>query len=52
YDKLGQHQLAYQHNESALQYRPHDPKILANKKYFEDILQQQAGSGGEHHGNQ
>lgn len=52
YDKLGQHHLAYQHNESALQYRPHDSRMLANKKYFEDILKMQTGSGGEHHGNQ
>ncbi len=52
YDKLGQHQLAYQHNESALQFRPHDSRMLANKKYFEDILHQQASSGGEQHGKQ
>ncbi|MES9774740.1 tetratricopeptide repeat-containing glycosyltransferase family 2 protein [Priestia megaterium] len=38
YDKIGQHQLAFQHNEEALKYRPQDSRMLSNKKYFEKIL--------------
>lgn len=38
YDRLGQHQLAFQHNEKALKYRPQDPRMLFNKEYFERIL--------------
>jgi glycosyltransferase involved in cell wall biosynthesis len=38
YDKQGQHQLAYEHNEMALKYRPQDPRIISNKDYFKKIL--------------
>lgn len=38
YDKIGQYQLAYQHNEKALEYRPQDPWMLSNKEYFEKKL--------------
>ncbi|WP_088185951.1 glycosyltransferase [Desulfosporosinus sp. FKA] len=38
YDRLGNYSLAYKHNEIARGYRPQDPRILYNKKYFEDIL--------------
>ncbi|PEE75267.1 glycosyl transferase [Priestia megaterium] len=38
YDRLGQHQLAFQHNEKALKYRPQDPRMLSNKEYFERKL--------------
>ena len=38
YDKTGQHEMGYQHNEKALKYRPNDPKMLSNKEYFEKIL--------------
>ncbi|WP_458104953.1 glycosyltransferase [Bacillus sp. PK3-037] len=52
YDKLGQHQFAYEHNKAALQYRPHDPRMLENNKYFEDMIQKQDSSKSDHHGNQ
>ena len=38
YDRLGQFQLGYEHNEKALKYRPKDSRMLANKKYFEKAL--------------
>lgn len=38
YDRLGQHQLAYEHNKQALLYRPGDPSMLSNKAYLESIL--------------
>ena len=38
YDQLGQHKIAYEHNEKARQYRPDDPRILQNKKYLESVL--------------
>ncbi|MZK50038.1 glycosyltransferase [Clostridium beijerinckii] len=37
YDKLGDHKLAYEHNEIAGKFRPNDRRILYNKKYFKDI---------------
>ncbi|KMY50348.1 tetratricopeptide repeat-containing glycosyltransferase family 2 protein [Peribacillus loiseleuriae] len=37
YDRLGQYQLASKHNESALLYRPNDPRMLANKEYFDGL---------------
>ncbi|GAB6992234.1 glycosyltransferase family 2 protein [Paenibacillus pini] len=43
YDRLGEHELAYQHNELARKYRPEDKAILANKLYLESILQVQTG---------
>lgn len=38
YDRIGQYQLAFQHNEKALKYRPKDSRMLLNKTYFEKIL--------------
>ncbi|MEI7028195.1 glycosyltransferase [Paenibacillus sp. y28] len=38
YDRLGNHELAYKHNELARQYRPDDPAILQNKAYLESVL--------------
>lgn len=38
YDRLGQQQLAYEHNEKARAYRPGDPRILQNKQYLESVL--------------
>lgn len=38
YDRLGQYELAYQHNELARTFVPDDPRVLHNKKYLEDIL--------------
>lgn len=37
YDKLGNHKLAYEHNEIASQFRPNDERIIYNKKYFEGL---------------
>lgn len=38
YDSLGKYELANKHNEIALSYRPKDPRMLHNQKYFEKIL--------------
>ncbi|AOT69342.1 glycosyltransferase family 2 protein [Geosporobacter ferrireducens] len=38
YDRMGLHQLAYEHNEKARAYIPNDERVLYNKRYFEDIL--------------
>lgn len=38
YDYLGKPELAYQHNEIARTYRPHDPHVLHNKRYLENKL--------------
>ncbi len=38
YDRLGLHQLAYEHNEVARSYKPNDQRVLYNKRYFEDTL--------------
>ncbi|MBS4208549.1 glycosyltransferase [Bacillus sp. FJAT-50079] len=40
YDRLGQHQLANEHNEIAAQYHPNHPSILSNRDYFKRILSQ------------
>jgi glycosyltransferase involved in cell wall biosynthesis len=37
YDRLGNHKLAFDHNEIAGQFRPNDNRILYNRKYFNDI---------------
>ncbi|GBF74544.1 glycosyl transferase [Paenibacillus sp. 598K] len=34
YDRLGQYDLAHEHNEQALLYRPSDTRMLANRKYL------------------
>lgn len=39
YSQLGNHALAYAHNEIACQYLPHHPSILHNKRYLEPFLQ-------------
>ena len=44
YDKLGLHQLAYEHNEIARSYIPHDKRVLYNKKYFEDSFKKEIDS--------
>jgi glycosyltransferase involved in cell wall biosynthesis len=38
YDRLGKHELAYEHNEIARSYRPKDTSILKNKEYLEAVL--------------
>lgn len=38
YDRLGQYELAYQHNERAAEFIPDDPKILYNRKYLGERL--------------
>jgi len=38
YDRLGDRQSAWEHNEIARQYRPSDPTILRNKSYLESCL--------------
>lgn len=38
YSRLGKHQLAFEYNEKALEYRPHDSRMLANKEYFSKVL--------------
>ena len=46
YDQLGQHKLAYEHNEQARKYSPDDSRILKNKKYLESILQKEPERNG------
>ena len=38
YDRLGKHELAYEHNEIAREYSPENAQVLYNKKYLEDVL--------------
>ncbi|SPF45810.1 Glycosyl transferase [Candidatus Desulfosporosinus infrequens] len=38
YDRLGKHELAYEHNEFARNYRPEDSQVLYNKNYLEGVL--------------
>ncbi|ASK61094.1 glycosyl transferase [Virgibacillus phasianinus] len=38
YDRIGEYNLAYHHNELARQYRPDDQLILYNKKYLEPLI--------------
>lgn len=38
YDRLGQYQLANEHNEKALIYRPDDERMLYNREYFKKKL--------------
>jgi glycosyltransferase involved in cell wall biosynthesis len=40
YDRIGNHKLAYLHNEAAREYRPNDCNILKNREYLESILNQ------------
>ncbi|MFE0625084.1 glycosyltransferase [Priestia aryabhattai] len=48
YDQLGEYELAYRHNEIALQYRPEDPSVLHNKAYLETVLQTGEAKGTTH----
>lgn len=38
YDRIGEYDLAYHHNEIARKYRPTDAKVLHNKKYLGSLL--------------
>ncbi len=38
YDRLGQHELAFRHNELAAAYIPNDPKIIYNRQYFDKVF--------------
>ncbi|WP_368293713.1 glycosyltransferase [Dehalobacter sp. TBBPA1] len=38
YDRLGQYELAYEHNELARRYHPENPQVLYNKNYLEGVL--------------
>ncbi|MFB5269690.1 glycosyltransferase [Paenibacillus enshidis] len=38
YDKLGQQELASEHNEKALAFSPQHPSMLYNRKYFMNVL--------------
>ncbi|USB34389.1 glycosyltransferase family 2 protein [Paenibacillus sp. YPG26] len=42
YDRIGQYELAYKHNEEARTYRPTDTRILHNKIYLEPLLHKEA----------
>ncbi|KFN12279.1 MAG: glycosyltransferase [Paenibacillus macerans] len=48
YDRIGKYELASQHNELALHYRPEDPRMLKNREYFRTRLEQplEAAAGG------
>lgn len=37
YDKLGNHKLAYKHNEMAATFIPEDDKIAFNRRYFKSL---------------
>lgn len=39
YDRLGLHQLAYEHNEKAAEYVPDHASVKHNRSYFEKILE-------------
>lgn len=41
YDRLGQVDLAYKHNELAASYHPNHPSILYNRKYFSERKSEQ-----------
>lgn len=38
YDRLGQYEQAYKHNEQALTFIPDDKRVLHNKRYLEEKL--------------
>ncbi len=40
YDRIGNHKLAYLHNEVALQYRPSDEILLNNRKYLKSVIKE------------
>ncbi|WP_338555120.1 glycosyltransferase family 2 protein [Paenibacillus sp. KS-LC4] len=37
YDRLGDYEQAYRHNEAARAFRPDDPRVLQNKAYLESL---------------
>ncbi|WP_243767525.1 glycosyltransferase family 2 protein [Paenibacillus agricola] len=37
FDRLGQHEEAFRHNEKAAGFVPNEPSVLANRKYFESL---------------
>ncbi|MBM7563932.1 glycosyltransferase [Paenibacillus sacheonensis] len=39
YDKMGDRERAYAHNERAREYRPNDASVLHNKTYLEGVLE-------------
>ncbi|MBW7475172.1 glycosyltransferase [Paenibacillus oenotherae] len=39
YDRLGNYELAHQHNEKAGEYRPTDQRILYNRSYLQPLIQ-------------
>lgn len=39
YDRLGKHELAYEHNEVARKYRPENTQVLYNKNYLKGVLE-------------
>lgn len=45
YDRIGEHVLANQHNETALTYRPGDETMLANQEYFRTKLKELQDEG-------
>lgn len=47
YDRIGQYELACQHNEIALQYRPEDPRMLGNRAYFSTVLAKNIADAAE-----
>ncbi|UWG97843.1 glycosyltransferase family 2 protein [Dehalobacter sp. DCM] len=48
YDRLGQYELAYEHNELARRYHPENPQVLYNKTYLEGILAQKSSEQKSH----
>ncbi|MEK8128927.1 glycosyltransferase family 2 protein [Paenibacillus filicis] len=42
YDRLGRFELANEHNEKALAYRPAHPSMLYNRTYFQKLLAEHA----------
>jgi glycosyltransferase involved in cell wall biosynthesis len=40
YDRIGDYEAAYRHNEIARQYRPEDKAVLNNRLYLETVLAQ------------
>jgi Tfp pilus assembly protein PilF len=38
YDRLGQHEKANEHNETALSFHPTHPSMLYNKEYFQKLF--------------
>ncbi len=42
YDRLGRHELAWQHNELALNFRPNDPIMLGNREYLTKRIAERA----------